>query len=249
MRFGSRFRASCLGGTLFLILAAPAFAQDAAIPDLAPADYDAVMSESFMRAHPDMLYRLKGLGALHRGEGPQAEEYFRMAARNADKMSQAFLAQMLWDGNGIPKDRALGYVWMDLAAERGTPPLIAERERFWAALDAAERERALREGKAIYAEYGDDVSKPRLEREMRRALKEIVGSHTGNNNGSLNLCVGDWRFKGDQVICNRTVDSTRYYQDRFWKPADYWKWQERQITAPRGEIRLGAPETLPKEGA
>lgn len=249
MRFGSLLSATCLGVALALALAGSAYAQEAPIPELAPADHDVVMSESFMRAHPDLLYRLRGLGALQRGENGQAEAYFRRAARYADKLSQAFLAQMLWDGTGIPQDRALAYAWIDLAAERGTPMLLAERERYWATLDATERERAVREGKAIYAEYADAVAQPRLEREMRRALKDDVGSRTSNRSAQLNLCVGDWRVKDGEVICNRTVSSTRYYQDRFWKPAQYWQWQEQQLSAPRGEIRLGTPETLPKEGS
>lgn len=224
-------------------------ADEAGLPGVAPGDYDVVMSESFMQSHPDMLYRMRGLGALKRGEGRQAEDNFRRAARYADKLSQAFIAQMLWEGRGIPQDRALAYAWMDLAAERGSPMLVAERERYWEALDEPQRARAVEEGKAIYARYADDVAKPRLETEMRRSRKnEAVGSRLGSVVTQVDVCVGNWQVSDMRLLCNRSIAADHYYQDRFWKPADYWKWQEQQISVPKGEIQLGAPETVEKDG-
>jgi len=249
MRYGI---ATTAGLGLMLVLARTAGAAElpagAPIPGVDPADYDMVVSESFMSAHPDMLYRLRGMGALDRGNGAEAERYFRLAARHADKLSQAFLAQMLWDGRaGVAQDRALAYAWMDLAAERGTPLLLVERERYWAALDTAERERAVREGKAIYAEYADDVAQPRLEKVMRLAQKNVVGSRTGSRAAMVDLCIGDWRISDSRLICNRSVSAARFYRDTYWKPELYWKWQERQLNPPREDIRLGAPEPV-REG-
>jgi len=218
------------------------------IPLLDPADTDVVMSESFMRAHPDLQYRLRGLGALQRGEDSQGADYLRMAARYADKLSQAFLAQLYWTGQGLPLDRALGYVWMDLAAERATPMLLADREKYWAALDEQERARALREGKAIYAEYGDKVAQPRLEAAMRRALKDDLRARGSNRSSQLEMCVGDWRIVDAHLICKRTVSSERYYQDRYWKPAAYWQWQEQQMRVPREDIQVGSPVQVKKGG-
>ncbi|MDG2525415.1 hypothetical protein P6166_08625 [Stenotrophomonas sp. HITSZ_GD] len=245
MRFPLILAAAAVAAAL---AALPAHAADD-IPGIAPGDYDVVMSKSFMNAHPDMLYRLRGLGALQRSEARQAESYFRHAARYADKLSQAFLAQMLWEGRGIPQDRALAYAWMDLAAERGSPMLIAERERYWAALDEAQRTRAVAEGKALYAKYADKVTQPRLETAMRRSrTQEVLGSHTGSVVSQIDLCVGDWRMKNYQLVCDKRVTADHFYQPRFWKPADYWKWQEQQIGAPKGEIQLGTPETVKQEG-
>ncbi len=61
---------------------------------------------------------------------------FLRAARYADKPSQAMIAQMLWNGDGVPVDRVMAYVWADLAAERGYPAFIATREKFWSELNA-----------------------------------------------------------------------------------------------------------------
>ncbi|HBK45962.1 MAG TPA: hypothetical protein DDZ67_05900 [Xanthomonadaceae bacterium] len=214
--------------------------------ELDPQDMDVINSESFMSAHPDQLNRLRGLGALRRGENDQAIRQFRIAARYADKLSQALLAQLLWSGNGVTQDRALAYAWMDLAAERGTPLLVADRERYWQALSPEERERALHEGKAIYAEYADKVAKPRLEREMRVTRKETVpGSRIGANTGQLTLCVGDWTTRDGQLICNKQVSSLRYYQKRFWEPAQYWAWQDQVLAYPSGTIEVGAPQQQP----
>ena len=69
---------------------------------------------------------------------------FRNAARYGDKLSEQRWPTC-WNGQGGPADRALGYAWMDLAAERGTEWLVVQRERFWEALIADERERAVRE--------------------------------------------------------------------------------------------------------
>ena len=79
------------------------------------------------------------MDALKRGNPVRAAYYFKRSARYADKASQAAYAEMLWEGRGIERDRALAYVWMDLAAERDDSPLVSFRERYWAGLDEAER--------------------------------------------------------------------------------------------------------------
>lgn len=119
--------------------------------------YEAIVLQSheFLVYHPDLRFRGLGMQARERGRHEEARIDFRNAARYGDKLSQAALADMLWNGQGGPADRALGYAWMDLAAERGTEWLVVQRERFWEALSADERERAVREGRALYAEFGD----------------------------------------------------------------------------------------------
>src|SRR5687767_3169796 len=83
-------------------------------------DADIVTSRGFLSSHPDHYYRQLGIQAMADGRNSQARGYFRQAARYADKLSQGALAEMLWRGKGGDADRALGYAWMDLAAERGT---------------------------------------------------------------------------------------------------------------------------------
>jgi TPR repeat protein len=74
-------------------------------------------TEGFLNGHPDQRWRRMGLSAYDRKVFGFAREYFRRAARYADKASQAMYAQMLWDGQGGAVDRPLAYAWMDLAAD------------------------------------------------------------------------------------------------------------------------------------
>jgi hypothetical protein len=86
---------------------------------------------------------------------------------------------------GTAPDPALAYAWADLAAERGYPEFLGVRERVWAPLDESQRQRALELGASLYAQYGDAVAKPRLERLLRSGLARKTGTHTGSRVGAL----------------------------------------------------------------
>lgn len=206
-----------------------------------------VSSEAFLTAHPDQLYRLRAQGALHEGRPERARHYFRRAAYYGDKLSQAMLAQMLWDGLGGDADRALGYAWMDLAAERGTPLLLTERERFWQALDQSEQQRAVAEGREIYATYADDVAKPRLEREMRKANQATIGSRISARSAKAETCIGTAKISRDQLfLCMNQVSTDRFYQAKFWEPEKYWAWQDQVLLINSGlpGVTVGAPDSI-----
>ena len=97
--------------------AGAASASGKAPPD--PLQDPLILRSEFLRAHPDLEYRLKGMEALQRGRNEEAFRHFQRAARYADKASQAMVAEALWEGRGVAADRAQGYVWMDMAAELG----------------------------------------------------------------------------------------------------------------------------------
>lgn len=219
-------------------------AQEAAAP-FAFEDADILASRGFLASHPDHYHRQLGIQAMADGRSSQARGYFRQAARYADKLSQGALAEMLWRGEGGAADRALGYAWMDLAAERGTPILVAQRERYWAELTAQERERAVKEGRTIFAEYADKFAKPRLERELRVALKRASGSRVGWV-PRASVCVGEF-FRGQ---CREPIPSARYYQARYWQPEAYWQWQDEILNNPalRGEVDIGPIKQVPTSG-
>src|SRR3546814_17375883 len=75
--------------------------------------------------------------------------------------SQGMVAEMLWNGDGVERDRALADAWMDLAAERGYAGFHGLRERYWSALDEAGRARALEAGQEVYAHSGPAAPTPR----------------------------------------------------------------------------------------
>lgn len=197
-------------------------------------DRDIDASQAVEDAHPDQRFRRLGYEAAQKGRTEDARRYYRKASRYGDKISQAALAELLWTGQGGDTDRALGYAWMDLAAERRTPYLLAKRERYWSELSDAERHRALDEGLAIYKEYADAVAKPRLERIMRHERNQVTGSRLGYL-GTLETTLRESDGNGSRVLAQQ------YYQDRNWKPDDYWKVQDKLIER-QGKVHVGALE-------
>jgi len=180
-----------------------------------------LQSHEFLVYHPDLRFRQLGMEARERGRDEEARNNFRNAARYGDKLSQAALADMLWNGQGGPADRALGYAWMDLAAERGTEWLVAQRERFWEALSADERERAVREGRTLYTEFGDPAATPRLERELRAGSMQQTGSRAGWS--------GAMRSQGRGDAGPRVLQPEKHQQARYWDPVAYRQWQDEEL--------------------
>ncbi|UXB36260.1 SEL1-like repeat protein [Stenotrophomonas maltophilia] len=209
-----------LAATLLGLLAVPAAGSSPA----PPADaYETIVLQSheFLVYHPDLRFRGLGMQARERGRHEEARNDFRNAARYGDKLSQAALADMLWNGQGGPVDRALGYAWMDLAAERGTEWLVVQRERFWEALSADERERAVREGRALYAEFGDPAATPRLERELRAGSMRQTGSRAGWN--------GAMRSQGRGDAGAHVLQPEKHQLARYWDPVAYRQWQDEEL--------------------
>lgn len=189
-------------------------------------------SAGFLAAHPDLNNRLRGLEAFRKGDYAEAMTRFRRAARYADKPSQGMVAEMYWDGRGVEADRALAYVWMDLAAERAYPLMLAKRERYWNELSEAERSRALEIGPAIYDEYGDEVGKRRLARDLRAAKRATTGSRVGST-GALTIVIPT--PGGEQY-----VDGSAYYDDKFWDVEKYVEWQDQDWKRPaQGTVDVG----------
>ena len=165
-----------------LVLSASA-AAEAERGSLTKGDLDAIRTPTFMQYHPDLRWRLSALAELERGEHEIAFKQFQRAALYADKVSQAMVAEMHWEGVGTQRDRPLAYAWMDLAAERAYPPLLGKREELWAALSETERKQALVVGRAVYAEFGDEVAVPRLERALKQGRRTMTGSRGRNSLG------------------------------------------------------------------
>lgn len=191
-----------------------------------PVDLIIMRVDDYLAFHPDQQSRQLGSEALQAGRAEEARTHFLRAARYADKLSQAALAELWWDGRGGARDRALGYVWMDLAAERGTPYLLAKRERYWEQLDADERARAVSEGVALQREYRDAVAQPRLATQLRRGLAQMTGSRTG---AAPRMQVCSSAIASESGGCAHWVSASDYYAARHWKPDAYWRMQEQVL--------------------
>lgn len=195
-----------------------------------------VESDAFKRGHPDMRWRKDGLDAFAAGDMRNAYARFRRAARFADKPSQAMVAEMLWQGTGVEKNRPLAYAWMDLAAERQDRDFLLKREFYWQALDSTERARALAVGKAVYAEFGDTVAKPRHAQALKRITRDVTGSRVG--------WMGYMKtqpFRNGMALF--PMDATVFFDDRYWQPEEYWTWQERTWRS----YRRGVIDVMPLE--
>lgn len=191
-----------------------------------------VQSSGFLFAHPDLKNRMEGQQAYADGRYRAALEYFERAAWYGDKLSQAMLGEMHWLGTGTPIDPVKGYIWMDLAAERGYPAMLVKRERYWNALSAEERQRVLAEGPAYHDKYGHDVARQRLDRVLRRERRKVTGSRTG--------------FLGrvDMVLVTPhgavPVRAQDYYHRKFWQPDLYLEWRDEQWLKPlQGQVNVG----------
>jgi len=123
----------------------PVFGSYVGEPDIAPE----LLTEGFLAAHPDIRWRREGLHAFHHKRYDEALDCFRRAATYADKASMAMLAEMHWEGLGVPRDRPIAYAWMDLAAERMYPNFTILRERYWRELSKEEQEAAIERGQAL----------------------------------------------------------------------------------------------------
>ncbi len=187
--------------------------------DVGPKD-DAfiVQSRSFLSSHPDLNARVLGMKSYRKGDFTEAMRQFRKGAYYADKPSQAMVAEMLWKGEGVQTDRAEAYVWIDMAAERLYRDLVGKREQYWSELTELERRQALDKGPSLYARYGDSVAKKRIEAILERDRRNITGSRVGYV-GTLKIEIPG---PGGMPI---QVNGDQFYQEKFWQPEQYWKWQ------------------------
>lgn len=200
-----------------VMLSVAPWSSDAPCADDPPLK-EVLQGSDYLHYHRDIRFRMRGIEALEEGRFDDAMVAFRKAARYADKPSQAMVAELLWKGDGVARDRAAAYAWMDLAAERGHTPWVAFRETYWAELDASERRRALDVGKALYAEFGDAVAKKRLEHQLRKRRAKFTGSRVGMVR-SMKIYMpinGMWSL----------VPETKVYDRRFWHADHYWEWQD-----------------------
>ena len=129
---------------------------------------------------------------------------------------------------------------MDLAAERNDEFFLGFRERYWRALGEADRQKAIEIGQEVYAKYGDDVAKPRIERILKRALRKTTGSRVGFV-GNLTIMIPS---PSGLII----VNGDTYYDKRFWEPKQYWQWQKAVLeTGREGKVIVGDFKQIKKK--
>ncbi|GAA4788590.1 hypothetical protein [Lysobacter hankyongensis] len=217
-------------------------AADTPPPD--PESQPLLITAGFLDHHQDLKYRKFGMEAYKQGRYEDALRFFRRAGFFADKPSQGMVAEMYWKGQGTPRDPVQAYIWMDLAAERGYRGFLLLREQYWNALSPGERERAIAEGQAAYARFGDAAAKPRYEHQLRIGRSQMTGSRTGFNRGVQIEIPGP---EGGQMI-----EGSKFYDERYWDAKKYWAWQDKLWMKPKigrvtiGEIEETGPSRIPE---
>ncbi|MCF7752667.1 hypothetical protein KQ945_18050 [Bacillus subtilis subsp. subtilis] len=207
-----------------------------------PVEDPLMISAGFLNGHPDLRFRMLGMEKMRGNDPTTAFGFFQRAGFYSDKVSQAMVAEMLWNGTGTPVNRALAYAWMDLAAERGYKGFVELRERYWAGLSAAEQAQAVAEGEAIYARFGDAAASPRLNLAMRREQHRMTGSRTGFA-GNVKILV-----PGPNGVVEQ-IDGTKFYDQRYWDPDKYRQYQDSIWMTPRvGRVDVGTVSTVPVTG-
>lgn len=207
-------------------------------------------SEHFRRSHPDLVHRLAGQAHFEDGELEQARAEFALAAGFGDKLSQAMLGEIYWEGQGVKADRSLAYAWMDLAAERGFVSFVAKREQYWKALQPDERARALELGSTLYQSNGDQVALPRMGMKLKQGLYGSLAARKGLGvgRGSVILPANGSRVtirsgtpgSGPLVSGGLQLEFGAYFGREFWRLDRYVAWQEAQLElARRGMVEVG----------
>ena len=195
---------------------------------------------------PNEEHRLRGLMSYQNGDYGDAASAFERAARFADKFSQHYLSLMHWHGVGVEADPVQGYIWADLAAERGSSQLLRIREKMWSGLTPLQRTEAMARGGEHYARYGDPVAKPRAEAAIRRFARNMTGSRVGYHNqtlaieqgGPIHGTFGQSRpgaFSAS-AMANGGSRAEDFYADDRRLPSQYWQTQDRMLGSGRVEV-------------
>ncbi len=235
--------------TLCMIGAAPLHAGDGDKTDKADEVLNELLSSrSVLISHPDLWYRELGREAYGHGAPAYALPLFLRSASYADKPSQAIIATMYWNGDGVERNRPLAYAWMDLAANRGYPELLAQRERYWEALAPAEREQALQLGREIYAEYDDAAGLKRLGRQLTTGRRKLFpGSRTGFA-GTMGFLLTPNSSGPFQELQSNPFELLKLsYDSALWRAADYARLKDLQwLGADRfGRVTVGSLQAVP----
>ncbi len=200
--------------------------------------------------HPDVYYRNLGIEAYQDGDKQRALQMLLKSSSYADKLSQAMVAMMYWNGEGTPVDRPRAYAWMDLAADRGYHDLLVQRERYWSQLSEAERKQALDVGRGVYDEYGDKRSLDRLQQKLSAVAARVTGSHAGFQ-GDGNTLFESGINNGRRMDPNRSfqsimegssgtvVDNSQRYASQVWDAKQYARLKDIEWTLATGHVEVG----------
>lgn len=182
----------------------------------------------------------RGQEAYEAGRYEVAIQYYRQAARWADKFGQFNVGLMYLKGQGVEKDIPRGWAWLELSAERGYPQFVEPADDVWDLMDGDQQS----EGRRILEEellprYGDEVAVERTARHMQRERRDATGSNTGSKAalGRLRIYEGNQSYSGEE-----------YYADAKWDFEQIIETEQRFLfNLHSGSVSLRDFETLDDE--
>lgn len=157
----------------------------AALPGSADVRDKAAISPEDQRQEPvdcnPALYRIMpgafnfcvALKHWNRGNHEEAIELMELAAAWGNKSAQMTLGVAYFNGDGAPRDRALGLAWLALAAEREEPKAGGLFLSALSLVTASERLRADTFYREMRTRYADDVAAVRADSRYRRELRAL----------------------------------------------------------------------------
>ena len=211
--------------------------------------YDLANAMKPSQGRPNELSRMAGQMAYLRQDYAAAITQFERGAHYADKYSQHVLSLMHWHGIGVEPDPVQGYIWADLAAERGSNVMLLIREKMWSGLTPVQQELAVARGQEFHDRFGDHVAKPRAEGAMRRFASQMTGSRVGFDGHPLGLMgAPNAGTYAPQVgspasfYANSAVATTQQlYEGDRRDIAAYWATQDRVLDGGKVEVGPVAP--------
>jgi len=185
--------------------------------------------------HPDQFGEFTGMRNFAHHHYATALKYFKVGAYYADKMSQLCIGLMYLNGNGVDKDPATAYAWLQLAAERKYAKFVATANAVKATLTPEQLRRADKVHTRLAARYADKVAKPRMVTQLRLGQMQLTGSRTGFNAGASQLrtkpsCNPTPDVAGEDVPEAGCGGSSEYAESR-WNPKKYFAARDAQWKA------------------
>lgn len=186
----------------------------------------AMSLDTFLNSHLDIKYLVRGRKAYLAGNYKEAIPALERSSRYGEKLAQAMLAEMYWNGEGVPVNKARAYAMADVAAERMNQPfLISKREEYWAAMTPAEQQQAIAMSEEILGLYADKVTMPK----MAQVLRNSKGSrHRAKGYGRLLTYV--IAYNGDGTI-EEDIWPSAFFAQKFWEPKEYQKFKDKYVAA------------------
>jgi hypothetical protein len=159
------------------------------------------------------------------GDVASAIRDFERAARYADKPSQFALGVIYLKGEGVPRDRALAFAWLDVAAERDYPEVVEQRDLLWAQMTDGERAAGELLSSRLFKRYGDAKAKPRHRSKTMAALQHSLGKSKSVRDDVIvtdlmNCSAGVVDLRRGNPCAEREFFAHRFDPERYWAVQD-----------------------------